>query len=41
MMEAINRRDTLTFNEVFIDGTKLEANANKYTFVWRKAVQKD
>ena len=39
-MEAINRRDTLTFNEVFIDGTKLEANANKYTFVWRKAVQK-
>ena len=40
MMEAIKRRDTLTFNEVFIDGTKLEANANKYTFVWRKAVQK-
>ena len=38
--EAINRHDTLTFNEVFIDGTKLEANANKYTFVWRKAVQK-
>ena len=21
---------------IFIDGTKLEANANKYTFVWRK-----
>lgn len=40
LMEAINRHDTLTFNEVFIDGTKLEANANKYTFVWRKAVQK-
>ena len=39
-MEAIGRRDALTFNEVFIDGTKLEANANKYTFVWRKAVQK-
>ena len=40
LMEAISRRDTLTFNEVFIDGTKLEANANKYTFVWRKAVEK-
>lgn len=40
IMEAIARRDTLTFNEVFIDGTKLEANANKYTFVWRKAVEK-
>ncbi len=39
-MEAIARRDTLTFNEVFIDGTKIEANANKYTFVWKKAIQK-
>ncbi len=25
---------------VFIDGTKLEACANKYTFVWRKSVSK-
>ncbi|MDW0109427.1 transposase, partial [Sporosarcina aquimarina] len=25
---------------IFIDGTKLEANANKYTFVWRKAVER-
>ena len=25
---------------VFIDGTKIEANANKYTFVWKKAVSK-
>lgn len=25
---------------IFIDGTKLEANANKYTFVWKKAVTK-
>lgn len=24
---------------IFIDGTKLEANANKYTFVWRKSVE--
>ncbi|TCI23942.1 IS5/IS1182 family transposase, partial [Exiguobacterium sp. SH5S4] len=23
---------------IFIDGTKIEANANRYTFVWRKAV---
>ena len=23
---------------IFIDGTKIEANANKYTFVWKKAV---
>src|SRR5690625_1711068 len=25
---------------IFIDGTKIEANANKYTFVWRKATEK-
>jgi len=25
---------------IFIDGTKLEANANKYTFVWRKSVER-
>lgn len=26
---------------IFIDGTKIEANANKYTFVWKKAVMKN
>ncbi|AVK63274.1 IS5/IS1182 family transposase [Lactobacillus sp. CBA3606] len=26
---------------LFIDGTKLLANANKYTFVWRKSVEKN
>lgn len=25
---------------IFIDGTKIEANANKYTFVWRKSVER-
>ena len=40
LIEAINRRDALSFNEVFIDGTKLEANANKYTFVWKQSIQK-
>lgn len=25
---------------IFIDGTKIEANANKFTFVWKKAVEK-
>ena len=27
--------------EIFIDGTKIEANANKYTFVWKKSVTKN
>ncbi|MFI3169667.1 MAG: hypothetical protein R3Y06_06980, partial [Faecalibacterium sp.] len=26
--------------EVFIDGTKLESKANKYTFVWKKIAEK-
>ncbi len=26
---------------IFIDGTMIEANANKYTFVWKKAVTKN
>ena len=26
---------------IFIDGTKIEAYANKYTFVWKKAVSKN
>ena len=31
----------LSLKEVYIDGTKIEANANKYTFVWGKAVKKN
>lgn len=29
----------LSLEEVYTDGTKIEANANKYTFVWKKAIQ--
>lgn len=25
---------------IFIDGTKIEANANRFTFVWRKSIEK-
>lgn len=28
-------------NKIFIDGTKIEAYANKYTFVWKKSVTKN
>lgn len=28
----------LSIKEVYIDGTKIEANANRYTFVWGKAM---
>ena len=30
----------LSMDAVFIDGTKIQANANKYSFVWRKATEK-
>jgi len=26
---------------VFVDGTKIKASANKYTFIWKKAVTKN
>jgi len=29
------------YENVFVDGTKIEANANRYTFVWKKAVEKN
>ena len=29
----------VSYRNVFVDGTKIEANANKYTFVWAKAVE--
>lgn len=31
----------LSYTNIFVDGTKIEANANRYTFVWAKAVQKN
>ena len=36
----INYDQEVNPNIVYIDGTKLEANANKYTFVWKKAILK-
>ena len=31
----------IPLKNVFIDGTKIEANANKYTFVWKKVICKN
>lgn len=31
----------VAFKTLFIDGTKIEANANKYTFVWKKTTAKN
>lgn len=29
----------LTLKEIYVDGTKIEANANRYTFVWGKSIK--
>ncbi|WP_296332837.1 IS1182 family transposase [Veillonella sp. LMAG:90] len=39
-IQALSEFDSLDFSEVFIDGTKWEAYANKYTFVWKKSILK-
>ena len=31
----------LSLETVYVDGTKLESRANRYTFVWRKTVEKN
>lgn len=33
--------DQLSIKELYVDGTKLEAQANKYTFIWSKSVKKN
>lgn len=31
----------IEYKNLFVDGTKIEANANRYTFVWKKSVNKN
>ena len=31
----------LSLDVVYLDGTKMESRANRYTFVWRKTVEKN
>ncbi|WP_057881840.1 transposase [Companilactobacillus kimchiensis] len=38
--DRLNQLGLIDDSALFIDGTKLLANANKYTFVWRKSVEK-
>ena len=40
MVRRLAAMDELSKETIFIDGTKLEACANRYTFVWKKSVGK-
>ncbi len=37
-LRRLQKEKLITLKELFIDGTKIEANANRYTFVWRGAI---
>jgi transposase len=41
MTECLHAAGEISGDAIFIDGTKIEACANKYTFVWKKAVTKN
>lgn len=40
LVVLLHERGLLSFEAAFVDGTKIEANANKYSFVWKKATVK-
>ena len=37
-IRRLEKEGLITLKELFIDGTKIEANANRYTFVWRGSI---
>ena len=37
-LRRLQKEGLVTLRELFIDGTKIEANANRYTFVWRGTI---
>ena len=38
--QAIFNEEHVDLQHLYIDGSKFEANANKYTWVWKKATEK-
>jgi transposase len=40
MVEYLRQAGEIDFQNLFIDGTKIEANANRYSFVWKKSVNR-
>lgn len=39
VVKLLSEEGLLSIEEINTDGTKIEANANKYTFVWKKSIQ--
>ncbi|MDD4125139.1 MAG: IS1182 family transposase [Eubacteriales bacterium] len=40
LIHKLKELGEITFEHLFVDGTKIEANANKYSFVWQKSTNK-
>ena len=40
LVKKLREIDEIQYEHLFVDGTKMEANANKYTFVWKKSTGK-
>ena len=40
LVKKLKRLGEIRYEHLFIDGTKIEANANKYSFVWKKSTNK-
>ena len=39
VVELLVEQELVSLKEVYLDGTKLEANANRFTFVWGNAIK--
>lgn len=40
LVAKLGEMKEIQYKNIYIDGTKLEANTNKYTFVWKKSINK-
>ena len=40
VVRLLHEDGEIAYQHLFVDGTKIEANANRYTYVWRKRVEK-
>lgn len=41
LMEYLVAKGLVKLENYFLDGTKIEANTNKYSFVWKKSTEKN
>lgn len=40
LLDFLYQKEYISFNDFFVDGTKVEANAGRYTHVWKKNTQR-